>query len=125
MIKTDWLKESTETCLDWSLAGIGTAYKKPKVVKEKPELTRRQLQKKAANKRKYDIRVRSGARKLYRWFMEEMLGRPLRSDEDVHHKNFDCTDDRPENLEVMPHKDNFALHHKHNARRQNKKTLAK
>jgi len=37
----------------------------------------------------------------YRMVASDMLGRPLRPGEVVHHKNGDETDDRPENLEVM------------------------
>lgn len=37
----------------------------------------------------------------HRYVMEQMLGRPLRRDEHVHHKNHDRLDNRPENLEVV------------------------
>lgn len=37
----------------------------------------------------------------HRYVMELVLGRPLRSDEQVHHKNHDRLDNRPENLEVV------------------------
>lgn len=43
------------------------------------------------NKKKY----------VHRMVMEEYLGRPLRSDEHVHHINGDRTDNRIENLEVI------------------------
>jgi hypothetical protein len=57
---------------------------------------------------------RAKTRIYYRMFMAEMLGRPLRSDEDVHHKNGNWQDDRPENLEVLLHKEHFRLHHQLN-----------
>lgn len=46
----------------------------------------------------------------YRIVAEQMLGRPLRSSEHVHHLNGDPTDDRPENLEVLGASEHFKRH---------------
>lgn len=46
----------------------------------------------------------------HRLVAEQMLGRKLRRNEVVHHKNGDTTDDRPENLEVMTRSAHSRLH---------------
>lgn len=46
----------------------------------------------------------------YRGVMEAHLGRPLRTDEHVHHINGDSTDDRVENLTIVSPQEHIALH---------------
>ena len=46
----------------------------------------------------------------YRLMAESMIGRSLRKNEVVHHKNGDATDNRPENLEVMTAQEHARLH---------------
>lgn len=53
----------------------------------------------------------------YRLVATEMIGRPLRADEVVHHVNGDPTDNRPDNLEVMTDEQHKALHANQIARR--------
>lgn len=45
----------------------------------------------------------------YRLVASEKIGRPLRSDEVVHHVNGDKTDDRPENLVVLSQSEHMRL----------------
>lgn len=54
---------------------------------------------------------------FYRAVMEAELRRPLRFDEQVHHKNGDHTDDRPENLEVLTPLEHKARHRPTHCRR--------
>jgi hypothetical protein len=56
----------------------------------------------AANNRGYVLR--------YRYVMEQHLGRVLNPDENVHHKNGDCRDDRLENLEVISRSAHMTIH---------------
>lgn len=54
---------------------------------------------------------RDGSRTLwYRLLMGNMIGRPLRADEEVHHRNGDSSDDRPENLELITVRAHRKLH---------------
>jgi hypothetical protein len=47
--------------------------------------------------------ARDGSRNAYyRIVAGNMIGRKVRNDEEVHHLNGDSTDDRPENLSVLP-----------------------
>lgn len=46
----------------------------------------------------------------HRYVMERMLGRSLRSDEHVHHRNGDRTDNRLDNLELLSRNDHLRLH---------------
>lgn len=62
------------------------------------------------------ISTESGARRMHRWVMEQMLGRKLRRGEVVHHKNGDGHDNREENLGLMTQAEH-ARHHYPEARK--------
>jgi hypothetical protein len=49
----------------------------------------------------------------HRYVMEQTLGRPLRSDEHVHHRNGDKLDNRPKNLMVLSNAEHKLLHYRY------------
>lgn len=59
------------------------------------------------------IHTKDGMEFEHRYLMEQMIGRKLTVDEDVHHINGDKADNRIENLTLMPHGEHTAYHNKH------------
>lgn len=54
--------------------------------------------------------VKRNGRHEHRVVAEQMLGRPLRTDEVVHHKDGDGRNNSPDNLEVMTQNEHAKLH---------------
>jgi len=54
----------------------------------------------------------------HRLVAEKMLGRRLRDGEEIHHRNGDTTDNRPENLEVLPSRAHHKMKHRSAASRR-------
>lgn len=60
---------------------------------------------------RYKTVKRGGKTKLlHRHVAEQLLGRPLRADEHVHHENDRRWDNRPDNLQVLPAAEHLRLH---------------
>jgi hypothetical protein len=52
----------------------------------------------------------------HRYVLEKAIGRVLRADEHVHHKNGICTDNRVENLEIVDSREHAVIHLPPNSR---------
>jgi hypothetical protein len=67
--------------------------------------------------------TRSGWEYEHRLIMEEFLGRRLRTNEAVHHKNEDVADNRLENLALMSVSHHVGLHNHLQPKRKKKSTI--
>lgn len=56
------------------------------------------------------MRVNGKQVNVHRYVMEQILGRPLEKNEQVHHINGDRYDNRPENLQLVTPKEHRAFH---------------
>lgn len=65
-----------------------------------------------------EIRVNGKGKLEHRHVMEQILGRPLKRNELVHHINQDRTDNRPENLELMSASEHMRHHNPHGPQRR-------
>lgn len=62
-------------------------------------------------KPKHPYATKSGYILEHRFIMEKIIGRYLKPEEIVHHKNKDIYDNRPENLQLYPsHKEHSSFH---------------
>lgn len=59
-----------------------------------------------------EVKTENGFRRKHIHVMEQHIGRRLRPDEDVHHKDEDKTNNALSNLELMTHAEHTALHNR-------------
>lgn len=57
-----------------------------------------------------EIKTKTGWDREYRVIAEKVLGRKLKSTEDVHHKDEDPLNDEPDNLQVCTHSEHRSIH---------------